>query len=772
MTRAADSRPLDWGKLEVAWEAVRELAPEERDAALASQALDGAVRDELQSLLHHASAAEAFFERLSAVVPRSSDAMPDEDLDPDGLVETAGGPDASAGATDPLIGTTLGHYEIVGRLGQGGMGIVYRATDLRLRRTVALKLLRPRAADDLRAKDRLLVEARAAAALDHSNICTIYEVGETAERSAFIAMAFYPGETLEQILRRGPLPLATSLDYTTQIARGLGAAHDLGIIHRDVKPANVIVTSDGVVKLLDFGIARIPDVEISREGVTPGTIAYMSPEQVASRPLDQRTDLWSLGVVLYEMCTGERPFRGDSAGAVLYAILDQSPTPASTIRGEVPTDIDSIIARLLAKAPERRYGNAEELISDLSGVSEKRQPEARDTRPGANVITRASEPDQDDATATLEPSSGPRRRPVRRAAWFGALALSAAASWPVVVKLTQSDKARPAATALSTATPANRAQDLALSARRLAAKDLHEQGMQEVLFRTDSGRRRSSDFFRQAITADSTYAPAHASLALMRIAPGEHHRATVEEAEQSARTAIRLDSLHPLGHAALGRVLMFNYRFAEAETHLKRAVGIDPKTPLREFLISLYLVTDRPRDMLAEAEEFVANDPTSSTAIAELANGYLMNGRCSEALAQLDRLGHMRPPPARAGNIAAQCHAVREEWPQAIAAMRRVAETNEQARGYLGFMLARGGERESARAIRDTLLARHQRGVGTAWGLVVIHAGLGDLDAAFRWLESSYEDRSLRGDIMGPLFADLQRDPRFELLRRRLGIRK
>jgi len=769
MTRAGDSGPLDWRRLEAVWDAVRGLPPDERDAFFVSQALDGALRDELESLLHRASTAEGFFEQLSAVVPRSGEAMPDEGLDPDG---PAGGSDASAGAyTDPLIGTTLAHYEIVGRLGQGGMGIVYRANDIRLRRTVALKLLRPRAADDLRAKDRLLVEARAAAALDHPNICTIYEVGETSERSAFIAMAFYLGETLEQILRRGPLPLATSLDYTTQIARGLGAAHDRGIIHRDVKPANVIVTSDGVAKLLDFGIARSPDVEISREGVTPGTIAYMSPEQVASRPLDQRTDLWSLGVVLYEMCTGERPFRADSAGAVLYAILDQSPTPASTIRGEVPTDIDSIIARLLAKAPERRYGNAEELISDLSGISETRQPAGRDTRPGANLITRASETDQDDATATLEPSSGPRRRRVRRAAWYGALAL-AAAIWPVVVELTQTGEPRPVATALSTAVPANRTQDSPLSARRLAAKDLHEQGMQDVLFRTDSGRRRSSDFFRQAIAADSTYAPAHASLALVRIAPGEHRRATVEDAEQSARTAIRLDSLHPVGHAALGRVLMFNYRFAEAETHLKRAVEIDPKTPLREFLISLYQVTDRPRDMLAEAKEFVANDPTSSIAIAERANGYLMNGRCSEALAELDRLGHMRPPRARAGNIAAQCHAVRKEWPQAIATMRRVADTNEQARGYLGFMLARGGERDSARAIRDTLLARHQRGVGTAWGLVVVHAGLGDLDAAFRWLESSYEDRSLRGDIMGPLFADLQRDPRFELLRRRLGIRK
>jgi serine/threonine-protein kinase len=174
---------------------------------------------------------------------------------------------------DPMLGSTVGHYQIVARLGEGGMGVVYHAIDLRLRRSVALKLLRAHTPQSLRARERLLVEARAAAALDHTNICTVYEVGETAEQSAFIAMGFYPGETLAQLMQRGPCPLPMALDYATQIARGLSAAHARGIIHRDVKPANIVITAGGVVKLLDFGIARMPDVDISHVGMTPGTLA-------------------------------------------------------------------------------------------------------------------------------------------------------------------------------------------------------------------------------------------------------------------------------------------------------------------------------------------------------------------------------------------------------------------------------------------------------------------------------------------------------------------
>jgi tetratricopeptide (TPR) repeat protein len=227
----------------------------------------------------------------------------------------------------------------------------------------------------------------------------------------------------------------------------------------------------------------------------------------------------------------------------------------------------------------------------------------------------------------------------------------------------------------------------------------------------------------------------------------------------------------PEAHAALGRVLLFNYRFAEAEDHLKRAVELaGPQSDLREFLVWLYIFMDRPSDVLEQGTLFERNKPGGAIAIADLARGLLVNGRCDEALAQLDRLKQLRPPPARAGNIAAQCFATRKQWPQAIDAISRVAQTNEQATAYLGFMLARGGQTDSARVIRDRLLARMRRGEGTAYGLAVVYAGLGDFDSAFEWLDRAFVDRSLRPDIMEPLFEDLRRDPRFERIRERLGI--
>ena len=201
----------------------------------------------------------------------------------------------------------LGHYQIVHRLGRGGMGVVYSARDLRLERTLALKFLPAHLSADTCAKQRLRVEAQAAAALDHPNICTIHEIGETADGQLFIAMAYYRGETIEARLARGPMPPHEAIAVAIQAAQGLVKAHGHGVVHRDIKPANLMVTTEGALKILDFGIAKVPGVHRSSPGQRIGTVAYMSPEQVRGEPLDGRTDVWSLGVVLYEMLTGGAP---------------------------------------------------------------------------------------------------------------------------------------------------------------------------------------------------------------------------------------------------------------------------------------------------------------------------------------------------------------------------------------------------------------------------------------------------------------------------------
>jgi Tol biopolymer transport system component len=260
------------------------------------------------------------------------------------------------GSTE-AAGLTVPHYRILGLVGTGGMGVVYRAEDSLLRRTVALKFLPPMLTPSPRAKARFLNEARAASALDHPNICTIYEVGETAEGQLYLAMAFYEGETLKQRLERGPLPVEEALHVALQVARGLAKAHRHGIVHRDIKPANLMMTDDGIVKILDFGIARLPDQTLS--GPLLGTPGYMSPEQARIGTVDARSDVWSLGVVLREMLTGRVPGRGG------HAVAPEEP-PISLLRPETPPGLDRLLARMLAEDPADRYPDAAALLADLS----------------------------------------------------------------------------------------------------------------------------------------------------------------------------------------------------------------------------------------------------------------------------------------------------------------------------------------------------------------------------------------------------------------------
>jgi Tol biopolymer transport system component len=247
--------------------------------------------------------------------------------------------------------------------------VVYKSYDTRLERTVAVKFLPPELTRDPVAKARFLQEARTASALDHPNICTIHEVGETDDGQLFLVMTCYDGETLKRRIEREPLSITEALDIAKQVAQGLAKAHRLGIIHRDIKPANLIVTTDGIVKILDFGLAKLAGAAgLTRAGFCLGTPAYMSPEQ-ARGEVDHRTDLWSLGVVLYEMVTGIAPFAGDSDQAIIHALLTEEPKPPSTLRPEVPPELERVLQGMLAKDPGDRYPTVDAALVDLRIVS-------------------------------------------------------------------------------------------------------------------------------------------------------------------------------------------------------------------------------------------------------------------------------------------------------------------------------------------------------------------------------------------------------------------
>ncbi|HEU4523666.1 MAG TPA: protein kinase [Gemmatimonadales bacterium] len=345
MLPAGDRR---WAEALAAFDEVVELEGPARQARLQ---VIGSTDPELQLAI----------ERLLAADSRAGAILVHLDGDP--------GDDTMDGDPLQLVGRTVSHFRIIEAIARGGMGVVYRAEDIRLERPVALKVPFAARYFDPAAKQRFRQEARLAGGLDHANLCPVYETGETADGDLFYTMPLYEGETLKaRLAREGRLPLAQALAVAAQLAHGLGAAHQGGIVHRDLKPANVMLLPDGAVKILDFGLAKASDLTLTGSWARLGTIAYMAPEQVQGHKVDGRADLWALGVVLYEMVTGTRPFGGGHEIGVAHAILHQPAPRASALRDDLSAELDDLIDTCLRKDPAERYSSAEELAEALGRI--------------------------------------------------------------------------------------------------------------------------------------------------------------------------------------------------------------------------------------------------------------------------------------------------------------------------------------------------------------------------------------------------------------------
>ncbi|HUQ46917.1 MAG TPA: protein kinase [Gemmatimonadaceae bacterium] len=389
----------DFNRLKELFETALSQPSGEREAFVHDACSDDPMLEsDLASLLDAHDASSGFFERLSeGIIGPALSAIELDDSD-----------DVSG------AGRNVSHYELLERIGGGGMGVVYKAQDTRLGRTVALKFLPRRHADNPSARARLLAEAKAASALDHPNIGVVYEIAEADDGRPFIAMAWYDGETLKDKIRGGPLSVSDVVTIVSQLASALAAAHKAGIIHRDIKPANVIVTQSGSVKLLDFGIAKLMSADDRDAHVAAGTVAYMSPEQTANSTLDARTDIWSLGVLIYEILSGQRPFKRDSDDLVLAAIRGEAAPALTSLRPEVPPAIEAIVERCLSKNAAGRFQTTDEFSAAL------REAQFDNGRRGVESAK--------SITTGIEPASAAHRRG-RAVAAAALLAALAAGGW-------------------------------------------------------------------------------------------------------------------------------------------------------------------------------------------------------------------------------------------------------------------------------------------------------------------------------------------------------
>jgi len=355
-----------------------DLPESERDSYIDQVAgADKSLRDELNELLSSFKEATGFFTDLA------------DGLGLPGATEPTTNPASETVTQDPsaMIGREFAQYRIVGYLGGGGMGMVYKAEDTKLGRFAALKFLPLSLGNDATARERFLREARAASVLDHPNICTVYEIGDERGQS-YISMAFYEGQTIEKLISRGPLDVDLTVQISSEMCSGLSVAHAKGIVHRDMKPANVIVT-DGVTKILDFGLAKSENSAVmTQEGAVLGTAAYMSPEQATGKDVDHRTDIWSTGAMIYEMLTGERPFPGAYPQAILYGILNTEPEPLSALRPGLPMQLVQLVERALTKKVDQRYSNMAEMMADLKAVSERQTAKSA----ARNLVANVQEP--------------------------------------------------------------------------------------------------------------------------------------------------------------------------------------------------------------------------------------------------------------------------------------------------------------------------------------------------------------------------------------------
>jgi serine/threonine-protein kinase len=635
-----------------------------------------------------------------------------------------------------MVGRTISHYEILEKIGEGGMGVVYRATDTRLSRRVALKFLREDAVGNGDHKARFVREAQTAAALDHPNICTVYEIGEE-DHQIFISMAYIRGVGLDRLIETVPLAPEAAVSIAIQIGQGLGAAHEKGIYHCDIKTSNIMLTGNHQVQITDFGLARIADEIESRRPTTPGTMAYMSPEQVRGDVVDQRTDIWSLGVCLYEMLTGKLPFCGDYPDAVFYTIVTEQPTPLSTLRPGIPSRLERLVTRAMSKHAADRFQSTAEIedelqivrrelkdgpshtpasappsiavlpFSDMSpdgdqeffcdGISEE-IINALNQVEGLRVVARTSAfafkgRNEDireigrslDVTSVLEGSVRKSGQMLRITAqlihvedgfhlWSERFDRQMEDIFAI-----QDEIAQAIVKMLEVKLVGERRELVRRYTDNLDAYTSYLQGRYYWNKRTEDGLQKGLSFFKQAIMKDPEYALAYAGLAdsfnlhgFYGVAPP---REVYPRARMAAQKALQMDETMAEAHASLGFARMFyDWEWSGAEQAFQRAIELDPNCSTAHHWYAEYMVlAGRGQDAAAQSRKALQSDPLSLIINTLLGWVPYYERRYDEAIEQHHRTLEMDSGFVPAHFFLGLCFVQKSMFEDAVAEFQRAA---------------------------------------------------------------------------------------------------
>ena len=626
----------------------------------------------------------------------------------------------------------LGHYRILSPLGAGGMGEVFLATDTRLNRNVAVKVLLSGTAADEEANRRMLREARLVATIDHPNVCTIFEIGTDHDRP-FIVMQYIEGETLGQRMLRAPFSVAEVVDIARQIASALAEAHSRGIVHRDIKPGNIMISSTGVVKVLDFGLAKsfmvdatdATAVMISTPGLVAGTTSYMSPEQLLAKPVDGRSDIFSLGVVLYEILTARRPFDRPSVAGTISAILTEKPLPMETSGLSV---LEPLILRCLEKSVDRRFPNAAAFQAALSIAGKKRRRPIA-TAPEAGL-----------------PKTAPRIAEARRDP--------------------SSSRARSGSKKAPAPDP--------------AAEKLYLRGRAQWNKRHPDAIRQAIALFQEAIEIDPAHASSFAGLAdayimlgFLQVIPP---REVIPKAKASALRAIELAPGMAEPHASLGYVAaIFDWDWATARRELQQSMQLDPHYAWAPHWYGVLATVKCPDESLKYVQLARELDPLSPIihtvvgVVHHLRREYLLALRTYTQI--LDTEAAFAPAHYYLGLTYEQLG----KYDEAITNFRRAAEISGRGwlfLGALGHCYGLSGSPGLAQELLQEMEELAPQRYISPFNIMLVHLGLGDTGAALDWLERSLEDRTnqLWYSALEARFDRLRDVPRFRELLARNGL--